>query len=399
MTFIRITFFSFVVYLALCVVSDKTMTAQAQVNTPSPESLIVLRDLSVIRNNPVKQFDAQSIQLSDGSELSWDRVLKANISSEQQAEFDNKIRELGLPLFRLKSRIANRDWNGAIEVCDSWYRSDFEPSSNKFELEKQYLICLTKMRSSLQSGHPESALVAFLQSANLQTQLSAKALEQLGDSKLSDRDCQRMFSSELMPIWFDSVESKAVAAQAQAFAEKVLNVESASSLPPGIAIYLASLKVELATDENGNAQEATDLLRSLTAELDPKLDSELNAWRSLIDARLKLKQGKFAAAQSTFELGAKTLGGSARPAALYFYGVATLQSPQATDHDLSKAMLSLLKVPAIYDERYPTLSAAAIFQASKVAEKRGRPAESQKLTEELLSRYIRTYHGRLARKR
>jgi hypothetical protein len=62
-------------------------------------------------------------------------------------------------------------------------------------------------------------------------------------------------------------------------------------------------------------------------------------------------------------------------------------------------MLSLLKVPAIYDERYPTLSAAAIFQASKVAEKRGRPAESQKLTEELLSRYIRTYHGRLARKR
>ena len=82
------------------------------------QSNIILRDLSLIEGREIKSFDLQSIELDDGTELSWDQVFRATVQPDRQAEFDQNIKEIGLPLFRLRQRIAIGDWNRLNEITD-----------------------------------------------------------------------------------------------------------------------------------------------------------------------------------------------------------------------------------------------------------------------------------------
>ena len=349
---------------------------------------IVLRNLEVIRNKSVAKFDEHRVELSDRSYLGWDRILKATVGSDQQAEFDLKIHEIGLPLFRLKLRIANGDWSGAGEIAKLRYRSTLGLSTNPAELESNYLVCLAMMKSHLHDGHAELSLAPFLQAAKLQQLLSESALSIVGAAQLPKRDCQRMFSSEITPIWFDRTKLENVSKEVELLLDSFTRL---NSIPPGVRVYLASLKLVQDSENDQGLKQAADLLRSLGDDLDPELD----AWKALLEATLKQKLGSPASAQQVFDKRSKALGGATRAAAFYLYGSNATRLADFTDLDLAKASLSLLKVPAIYGDQFPHLSSAAIYQAASVANLRGRKDESQKLINELLRRYPRTYHGRL----
>jgi hypothetical protein len=95
------------------------------------------------------------------------------------------------------------------------------------------------------------------------------------------------------------------------------------------------------------------------------------------------------------EVNTNKITGNARPVSLYYRGINVVNQPDTSDLDRSKAILTLLRVPALYGNDYRDLSAAAIYQAAEIAKLRGRATDEQKLREELLRRYPRTYHGRM----
>ncbi len=72
-------------------------------------------------------------------------------------------------------------------------------------------------------------------------------------------------------------------------------------------------------------------------------------------------------------------------------GVDELSSEHRTM--LSNAMIELLTIPALYENQYPELSAAALFQSARLAERLGRTRDVRILTNELVSRFPKTYHA------
>jgi hypothetical protein len=106
----------------------RQLASQDIVTQPEP---IVLRDLTLIRGKTVTDFDETSIILSDGTRLTWDRVLKAQVQESRQEAFDLKLKQLGLPLFRLKSRIGNGDWIGAGEIAGPIYDSSIAKGKSR----------------------------------------------------------------------------------------------------------------------------------------------------------------------------------------------------------------------------------------------------------------------------
>ena len=107
---------------------------------------IVLRDLSLIRGKTVSDFDDASITLSDGTRLTWDQILKARVPGNRQTEFDLKLQQLGLPLFRLKTRIGNGDWIGAAEISGAIYDSSIANGKAPADVNTEYPVCLATMR-------------------------------------------------------------------------------------------------------------------------------------------------------------------------------------------------------------------------------------------------------------
>ncbi len=133
------------------------------------------------------------------------------------------------------------------------------------------------------------------------------------------------------------------------------------------------------------------LLRSL--ETSPQ--AQLNGWRTVLEARIQQKTRNGLNSRTILESNSKNITGPARAVALYYRGINVLHESDIGDLELSKAMLTLLRIPAVYGEMHRELSAAALFQSAEIAKHRGREGDSQKLKEELLRRYPRTYHGAL----
>ena len=353
---------------------------------------IVLRDLSLIRDKSIVAFDQHSIRLSDGSELGWDAVLKAELEPNEAKAFDNNVQQIGLPLFRLKSRISNGDWDGAGEIAIPVFTSSFlkQPMSTSVDLrdsdqqkaiDHEYLICLAAMKSFLNDGRRVEALVPFVRASILQPKIGDDVRLFVGSAAIPSQDAENLFSRELVPIWFDHSGLTSLSTQ---LAESGTSTELAQSI--GLRLYLASIQIELGRPDEG--------LQSIQT-LDFPESSEFNAWRSILDARRHQTLNKPRKALSILDSEIKKMSGSARLAALFLQGTNLADIPNATDSENAKSLLTLIRIPALYGDEQPALAAAAIFQAAEIAELRKRDSDSQKLRDELLRRYPRTYHGRL----
>jgi hypothetical protein len=359
--------------------------ARQDVEAQPAKTPIVLRDLTLIRGKSVSKFDDTSIVLSDGSRLTWDQVLKANVAEDRQKEFNLMLNQIGLPLFRLKSRIGNGDWAGAGEIAEPIYDASIVRGNVSPDTDTFYLVCLATMKSRIRKGDRAAALMPFIRAARLQPKVSKQVREIVGARGIPQRDQETGLSHELLPVWFDNSTLQKAASSLSNWLGRVAQ-DNGPAPAPGTTIYLASLKIEL-----GQTEEAMRLLRSVRFDS----DAELSSWRTVLEARHHQKTKNLLNAQTMLEMNEKKITGLARLAALYYRGINVVDQPDTSDLDRSKAILTLLRIPALHGDEHRDLAAAAIYQSAEIAKLRRRATDEQKLRDELLRRYPRTYHGYL----
>ncbi len=356
---------------------------------------IVLRDLTVIREQTIVDFDARAIQLSSGNELSWDQVLSAVVSPERQAKFDGYKTNIGLPLFRMKYRASQRDWSGIGELAEPLYKT-LKASGLSIEGDPStcYLICVATMQARIHAQDFAGAVLPFLQAAKIQRAHAAPGVENTLDREtvfqlLPTADVESMLSSEILPIWFNEDQSK------QAF-ETLANsfVPTSSSTETGAIVYLASLAIEA---------KRLELARELMALLENP-DELTKPWQIVLQAQLEIATGHPNKAAELIAVESLKLS-QATQAIGYYLKAAACFAPvdpashvpvvELNDDVANQAVLDLLKIPAVFGQQYPALAAAAIYQAANIVSTQGQASECDILRQELMLRYPNSYHARL----
>ncbi len=362
--------------------------AVAQTSSPPTEpgidrsEPIVLRDLTLVRNDPVASFDEQGVMLDSQKRIGWSKILQAKVDDQRQPEFDRYLREVGLPLFRLESRLEKRDWAGIGEVAEPMYDSLCSGSLVANE-ELKFLVCRATMESRCYRSQPMEAIEPFLRAAAHQTRLDQDAKTALNPWLLPANDVAQMVSERLLPIWFDGAK----AAQVYARLDKAIE-NGQVPRTSGALVYLASLAV--AAENYGLADQLIAEIRKTSSGQDRIAD-----WASVVEANRRLSSGETGQGRQILSRligqldGAKSQS-AARAIALYLAGAYPDQDTFETQ------MLNLLRVPAIYGERYSNLSAAALYKAFTISREKSDPKQARILVNELLRRYPNTYHGRLA---
>ena len=381
---------SMVLFCSILLLSESAI-AKAQ-ETSQKQSPIVLRDLSLIRDAEVESFDSTGVTLSNKTRLGWDKILRATVASDRQSEFDRNIKLLGLPVFRLKTRIANSDWQGAAEIAAPIFEN--EDGWNSLSPDLLYLASLTMMKSQLQKGIRDQAIWSFVVAAEKQSEASEEALKLAGTNRLTQRECQLGVAKSILPVWFNPSINKKTVERLEAYLES--KTDAGEKPSPGEIIYLSSMLIEL---------ESYDAAKRWLGELDGRMatgEKEIRAWQNVLRARIKLKNGELDAARiSLEELVSNQISQNEieietpRMVALYYAGLTEMAGENVTDSQRAKATLTFLTIPAVYGDTHKSLSAAALFQSAEIAKLRGRDGDAQKLRTQLLRKYPRTYHGSL----
>jgi hypothetical protein len=239
------------------------------------------------------------------------------------------------------------------------------------------------MESRLYHSDDLEAVEPFLRAAMHQTRLDLDTRSALQPLLLPASELSQMVSSQVLPIWFESGKA------ARSYADLNRSIESGEvARTSGALVYLASLAV--AAENYGLADQLISEIRSRGSAEDQNAE-----WTSLIDANRQLSSGEAGRGRQIlkplFEGSADQDNASAiRAVALYLAGA----HPDLDN--LETQMLNLLSVPAIYGDRYPRLSAAALYMACSISREKSDPKQVRILVNELLRRYPNTYHGRLA---
>jgi hypothetical protein len=356
----------------------------------SPPSLhaqppIVLRDLSVISDASVTEFDEHSIQLSDGRSLGWDEILSATVPLDQQSQFNESLLQIGLPLFRLKSRVEREDWAGACELAESCFASlKFNRLDCDDPSTTTYLVCVATMKGRLLRGDRTGAVVPFLIAAKIQRGWSDSPVGKF-PKWLPEEDVAASLSSEILPIWF---EPELVNSSFQILSLALAQTTTADEM--GAIVYLASMSIEL-----GRLNQARELMAILANG-----GRTWDAWRLILQAQFNIAEGNPAVAAELLKSETIRLSGATEAIGWYLKSAAIFMENnlKPDSKSASTALLDLLKIPAVYGQRFPPLSAAALFQSIRIAESQAWHAEAEILRRELLNRYPNSYHAELAKK-
>ena len=371
---------------------------------------IILRNLTRIQAE-ISKFDQTGIELFDGRRIGWDEVLQASVSPSDQVKFDKYVREIGLPVFRLKTRIKKGDWWGAGKIADPMFELNLKEGNVFPDSKTKFLACVATMQSRLHSTRRAEAVLPFLEAMELKRETKNDFVE---FENLLESESTINLASKLTPVWFDQTKLKSCSDQLK---EKFqyYEVSNGKTTSPALMIYLASMLIEIEDFEP--AKKLIELLASRTFDSDQA--KEIAAWKLVLEARIMQKNGDHVRCQSSLESGEPTIIGQARPAALYYLAMSKIEmhakdietetqkssnqnislggglANRALDSDLSKAALLLLRIPALYGDLHPHLSAAAVYQAAEIAKVRGQSNDHEKLRQQLFRRYPRTYHGRI----
>ncbi len=340
---------------------------------------VILRDLTVIPDQSVVAFDDNVVQLSDGTLLSWDQVFQAEVPGDLQDQFQRRLSQIGLPLFRIRSRLANSDWASISEIAEPMYAAVFSPDQDaagfEFGPDIQYLICLATMYGRIEHDRRADAIEPFLFAAALQP--SAQVASQYPEIALTQDELDQLICHRILPVWFDADATET----AYVSLSEAINSERIPRRD-GVLIYVASLAVAA-----GDSAGAVAILESPELNV-PGLDSKMQCWVQVVQAARLM-------ADSQVEQGSRLIrerdsfAAPCRAVALYLAGTQTVATESS-----HTAMLSLLAIPALFGDTYKDLSAAALYRAAELAKKNGDAKGRQNLINELLARYPGTYHGR-----
>jgi hypothetical protein len=341
------------------------------------KTVIVLRDLTTIEAT-LEGFDRHGVRLSGGQVIAWQDAQSAELRDERQREFDQFLREVGTPLFRIQHRLALGDHQALREYVEPLFQ-DYVTNYQRFNNSRtNYLICLATLMSRLVSDNPSGAMLPFLHACRIRIE-DESVVQRSHSFELSDDEIQQMLSMRITPIWFDRQLAIDTVPLINEFREGL-----GGHRPIGVDIYWATLQIAA-----GRITDADSLSRELAGSQMPEY------WRLILEAELERHTGAASRPATDRLQGTMVdLPIDARPLALYL--VNAWRGRELQDADV--AVLELLRIPAVQGERLAILSAAALHQAALILHKSGRVEESSILMRELIERYPNTYHGRTAKK-
>ncbi len=332
---------------------------------------IVLRNLEILTDKTVVEFDEDGIRLDDGSILTWDLIEKARVAQRQE-DFDRLLSELGGHLYRIRQRMNVGDYRGLLPHAEAVYPRYATRSS-----DTAYLVCQALMWARIASGQREAALEPFVHCLQWlrQCRQQGRAVQLPGERRLQV-DLERGMTAELAPVWFDRAAArKALPGVAAALAQLE------APRPPGAQVYYATLA--LAADQPA---AATAAMRGLEGREPMEL---------IIAAQAEVLGSGPGAAVGQLQRRLGDFDADLQPHALYWLGRAKLadSDPRVRQGGL----LDLLRIVAVYGEKQADLTAAGLYEAMQVLARDGDSKGSIAVRRELLDRYGQTWHAARAR--
>jgi len=172
-----------VMALTVCTFSSRS-TAQT----------IVLRDLTLIESANVASLDESQLRLSSGQTLSWDEILQAEVDDRFQEQVDDYLVRIGQPTFRLKNRILSNNFALAASSATTLLDSP--------DPHVRFLANRAMMRSFVQGGQPESAVVCMLRAMLAQKEFSRDIDPRMKGLLFEDATFSSIVG-ELLPVFSD----------------------------------------------------------------------------------------------------------------------------------------------------------------------------------------------------
>jgi hypothetical protein len=324
---------------------------------------ITLRDLSRVSDRTVTSFDVDGVRLDNGKILSWDEIRLATVA-KGQPEFDAFVKELGLPLLRVRQRMKTEAYRGVLEPAEQLL-----PRYLGRQSETAFVVQLAATQGRIAAGRNEEALVPYLHCLNWMRAQKGEPIPWPGPRQLSVNLATGM-CKELPPLWSD----KAIAARVLPDVGKAVGAMP-RPWPPGVRIYYASLaraagandRLEVALNDLPN-DDFWGLYRAIA--LSPSEDSDV------LD---RLRKG--------------SQQGDSLQRALSFYwlGQAVVTREVGADLQLAaerdRALVDLVRVAALFGEEFPEVAAQSLLAVMGDLQKTGDAAGAVAVRREILDRY------------
>jgi hypothetical protein len=332
---------------------------------------IVLRNLQVISNKTVTKVDEDGVQLGPDRVLTWDEIERGKIAPQHQAKFDALLKALGNPLYRIRQRLKVGDYEGLAKYAEQVY-----PRFSQRNSATAYMVAQSVMWSRLALGQREQAVEPYLRCLELLRSSADHASKLPGKRRLSF-DAKTGLTAELVPVWFD-------AKAAQQAMPAVLQAVTSQRQPRLIAgrVYYGTLALAAGDKTRG---------RQVLAGLDSS-SVILTQLGEIFAAQQEITAGNPTSATSKLKKMLPTIQPPLRPLLLYWLGRAEVQRDAVAEK--RAGLLHLLRIPAEYAGKDPTLAAAALDLASRTLTELGDARGSRAVRKELFDRYAQTYHAR-----
>jgi hypothetical protein len=329
---------------------------------------ITLRNLKIIDGPKVVSFDEDGVRLDDNRIVGWYDIEKATVADDQQAQFDRMLKELGLPLFRIRRRMRDGDYKDLARHVEAVY-----PRYMNRKSPTAYMVMQGTMWSRIALGQREAAVEPYCRCFQyLRSHPDANNL--LPGVRRLKYDPKTGLCESLAPVWFD------VGAAKSALQDVYKSISAMSRpRPQGAYVYFATMA--LAAGDVAKAELGLAAIKSDSGPID-----EL---RAIVAVQKELLTGKPGAAAQALDARLADISPANQPLALYWLGRVKLVSPDA---DTKKSgLVQLLRIPALYGNQVPEISAAALSYGVDVLKQFDDARGSVALRNELLVRYGQTY--------
>lgn len=297
---------------------------------------IVLRDLTRITSTPITSATDESLNLSNGQKLSWDTILQARVDTVWQKPVDERIEKFGLPLYRLKHRLQQQNFDGAFEIARDWYDND----QNVFVgTSANFLVCRSVMLGHINRSENAKAVEAMIRALQLQQQCSTEFLDSIPGVTLDENELATKLCDELLPVWSSADEARNQLGKLDA----QFDLKELVQKWPGLAVYLSSMAVE-----SGQRERLTEWNSAMSKV------PNLRPWQRILSSDLS---------RTSLSSLIRDTEGPRRVTTMYWWATAKGQRAAKPER-----VITLLKIVANYQDQFPTLAKESLARAVELTD-------------------------------
>ena len=346
------------------------LLAMLAVAVPCCAEAITLRNFESI-NKSIASFNLDGVQFSDGSSIGWDQIRSGRVDASKQDAFDQYLKRLGEPLYRIRVRLQNQDYKDILEQAEQLY-----PRFQDRQSKTGYMVCQALMWARLAHGQRAKAVAPYLR-CYAYLRAKRKMKEDIPGDRFLRFDPRTGMTPEIQPIWFDLDATK------EGLDELGKSIATLPKpQPPAVRIYYATMAMAVGQAATGR--------RVLAGLGDAK-----GAVRELVlmaNVQADIAEGKPSPAAAKLSASKDRFSKENVPLATYWSGI------YESKNDLDRGILLLLRVAALHGDSNPDLAAASLAAAirtssARASEDPGQSKRASVLRRELLQSFPGTYHA------